>query len=72
MVIFILVSLGIAIVLLIAYIGKRLGGTMTKDEMRPWKDNKMSAWKKVERDLDNDPHVIGSAARSIRRLFRDD
>lgn len=69
MVIFILVSLGVVIVLLIAYIGRKLGGrTMAgKEEMHLWEDDEMSAWKKVERDLDNDRHVIGSKRYSLFR-----
>lgn len=68
--IFILIFLGVVIVLLITSIGRRLGRTMPRrDAMQPWKDDKISTW---NHDLDNDPHVIGSAARSIRRLFRDD
>lgn len=65
--IFILISLGVVIVLLIAYLGRKLGGTIPRGKMYPWKDDEMSAWKKVERDLDNDPNIIGSATRSLHR-----
>jgi len=66
--IFILISLGIVIVLLIAYIGKKLGRTMPrKDEMHPWEDEEFSPLKNLRRGLDNDRHVIGSKRYSLFR-----
>lgn len=72
--ILILISLGVVVVLLTAYIGKKLGRTMPgKEKMHPWEDDEVvPGWEKVKRDLDNDPHVIGSAARSSHEMFNPD